>query len=406
MLEVATPDDWMALRQQGLLTVVDPMVYRAGEVFLQGRSGAGSNDDARSVWEALSKNIDGLMLFIDELMLNDRLPIFDYSTTYDDPPGLGVPEIVAQVNTQAEILVQVKVFFDASLAAREAAIEQLLRLPLVEDALAADLVSELSAFDFRWKPMLDQLGPLDKNARAVATFRYAGLLFAEYAVQLAEEWAPPDKQPEHVLQPKRSRLLLATAVAPDGALGTEETELFGRLRTLEQDGRSGIGGDEVNRAPTFLPYLLSKDPKSPQDLLRIALKERKSRDVLSYRELLARVRADLGNGRITKKTRDEIGGLADIIARKLAPKQRAAMRLKYSIPLSPAVLANAALTGGAAAALPNVALEGETDLNGVRDALALHNPKRPYRKLLTRLVTEEATYHSIDRRVKNLWAAA
>jgi len=55
--------------------------------------------------------------------------------------------------------------------------------------------------------------------------------------------------------------------------------------------------------------------------------------------------------------------------------------------------------------LPNVRLEGEVGLDGVRDALALRNPRRPYRKLLTRLVTEEATYHSIDRRLKNLWAA-
>jgi hypothetical protein len=82
------------------------------------------------------------------------------------------------------------------------------------------------------------------------------------------------------------------------------------------------------------------------------------------------------------------------------------MRLKYSIPLSPGAVVGAAMTGDLSGMLPEVRLEGEAQLDRARDALALGNPKRPYRKLLTRLVSEEATYHAVDRHLKSLWAAA
>lgn len=107
-----------------------------------------------------------------------------------------------------------------------------------------------------------------------------------------------------------------------------------------------------------------------------------------------------------KETRDELEGLADVIGRRLAPKQRAEMNLKYSIPLSPGAIVAAVATGNVAGVLPEARLEGEVPLDAVRDGLALNNPRRPYRKLLTRLITEEANYRAIDRSLKNLWASA
>ena len=160
------------------------------------------------------------------------------------------------------------------------------------------------------------------------------------------------------------------------------------------------------RAPTFLPYLLSKGPKSPRDLLRIALEERGSGEVRSYRELLARVRAELAAGQISRETRDELGALTALIGRRLAPRQRADMTLKYSIPVSPGAVVGAALTGNVAALLPTATVEGEVSLDGVRDSLALRNRRKRYRQLLTRLVAAEATYHAIDRHLKQLWADA
>ena len=45
------PEDWEQLRTDGLTTVIDPMIYRAGELFLGGRSRA---LDEKATWNALS----------------------------------------------------------------------------------------------------------------------------------------------------------------------------------------------------------------------------------------------------------------------------------------------------------------------------------------------------------------
>ncbi len=39
MHEVNDQSDWMKLVQRGLTTVLDPMVFRTGDIFLRGRSG-------------------------------------------------------------------------------------------------------------------------------------------------------------------------------------------------------------------------------------------------------------------------------------------------------------------------------------------------------------------------------
>ena len=44
MIDVAKAEDWQKLRQEGLLTVVDPLVFRTGEMFLRGRSGTADDN--------------------------------------------------------------------------------------------------------------------------------------------------------------------------------------------------------------------------------------------------------------------------------------------------------------------------------------------------------------------------
>jgi hypothetical protein len=82
-LEVSSPADWRALRENRLLTVLDPMVFRAADVFLHGAPDHGDEP----VWEALSKSVDAFCAFVDAVMLNDQLPIFDYWATWQTGPG-------------------------------------------------------------------------------------------------------------------------------------------------------------------------------------------------------------------------------------------------------------------------------------------------------------------------------
>ena len=299
MLEVTTSQSWAELRRRGLLTVIDPMIYRAGEMFLRGRKATGSNEDARAVWVALSRNIDGLTLFFDELVLDDQPPIFDYSATYDDPPGLAMPELVARVNERPEILVR-SVGVDASEAARAPAVAQLSRLPSVDDALMTDVVSELSAFDYRWRRMLQQLRPLDDRARAIATFRYGALLFAHRgpalgpvgAARRAAGACPPAERSAFCSQ-RRSH-----PTVPSELRKRSSSRAFGHSRTAEPG--SGVTKCRGRRRSSHTSCRGIRGRLKP---LRIAMRERKNRAVTSYRKLLSRVRADLANGRISRRYR-------------------------------------------------------------------------------------------------------
>ena len=82
-------DDWHRLIERNLTTVLDPMVYRAGEIFLRGRSGRALGNspaiplDETRAWDFLDKNLLALGFFFDAVILNERLPIFNYGDTFD-----------------------------------------------------------------------------------------------------------------------------------------------------------------------------------------------------------------------------------------------------------------------------------------------------------------------------------
>src|SRR2546422_10278357 len=62
-------------------TVVDPMVFRCGELFLKGAKEAG---DPKKTWDLLTCNIHAIGMFFDSLILNEKLPVFNYGDTFDD----------------------------------------------------------------------------------------------------------------------------------------------------------------------------------------------------------------------------------------------------------------------------------------------------------------------------------
>jgi hypothetical protein len=86
---------------------------------------------------------------------------------------------------------------------------------------------------------------------------------------------------------------------------------------------------EVN-APTFLPYLLSQEPGNPGELIRLALKERESRTVRSYREWRRELLADLADGRVRTKTRKDLRIIADEIQRRTKGDAAVSLHLSYA----------------------------------------------------------------------------
>ena len=93
-IEVNTIQEWSVFREQGLDAIVDPIIFRAGDVFMRGLSGAREvlpDSDGKAVWAALSKDLTGLTSFFDQLGLSDDLPLIDYGVAFDSALQYDVP---------------------------------------------------------------------------------------------------------------------------------------------------------------------------------------------------------------------------------------------------------------------------------------------------------------------------
>jgi hypothetical protein len=395
MLDVTTPADWEMLRQKRLLTVLDPLVFRAADAFLRGAPATGDEP----LWEAISRNVDALAVFVDAVMLQDQLPVFDYSATWELELAGSAATLVELCNQDEELLVGVRVDGEAYQQARTPAVEALRALPPVEPGLFAEIRSELSAFDYRWRPRLDELGELDETERMIASFRYGGLLFHGYAEAISDRRQPLDQRAEHILHAKRGRIMLATSLAPDGRLRLDEQKLMRTLRRVERDTNGAVEAADLT-APTFLPYLLAMEPQTPRDLLQLALRERQGSLVRSYRDWRMRLLSDLANGRVRQSTKNELKAIASEAQRRAEGEAAAALHVSYAADWEVLL---AAITGNPLALLGGVRLEGEVDENALRFRLASILPGRGYRKLLSRIVAAENEYQAVDLALRNIW---
>ena len=78
--QITTQEQWDELAQADARLVVDPMVLRCGELFL---TGAKRVNHRNTVWELLSRNVHAIAAFFDQLILKERIPVFNYEDTFD-----------------------------------------------------------------------------------------------------------------------------------------------------------------------------------------------------------------------------------------------------------------------------------------------------------------------------------
>jgi hypothetical protein len=210
-----------------------------------------------------------------------------------------------------------------------------------------------------------------------------------------------DQRAEHVLHAKRARVMLATSLAPSGSLGLDEARLLRSLRRVEEATDGAVAAVEV-KAPTFLPYLLSQEPRNPGELIRLALKERESRTVRSYRQWRRELLADLADGRVRTKTRRDLRIIADEIQRRTKGDAVVSLHLSYAADWK--ALAGA-LTGNPLGLLAGIDAGATVDDRALRFRLASVLPGRGFRRLVTRLVLAQQEYFALDRALRNLWYA-
>jgi hypothetical protein len=320
-------------------------------------------------------------------MLRERVPIFNYGETFDR--GLNLSDrVLARVNQNEDILVEVDVQYDPYTKAKSAALEQVKELleekQALPDALAPEIIRHLSVFEYEWNPNVHALGIESEKQRRLAAFLVGGLVFGAYAQQTG---AP------HVLQPKRSRLFTAVSLKSENASDAFESNLFGELANVVR-----AAGGTFAELPvlSFVPLLLERGSagETPSDVLERALAFRRLPAVREYRTQLAVLFAEWASeGNISQETRRSVKRLTDRVARELGVTTDELVSAKLN---------------AAQLAIGGLPVEASVDLRKGSERLwgwifpGLIN--RGSRKLLARATTAQSEYVDIAKALRSRWA--
>jgi hypothetical protein len=243
-IKISKPNEWAQLRAKDLNAIVDPMVFRAGDIFLRGHRTATdtlTTKDPEAIWKALSKDLQSVQAFFDQIILADRLPLIDYGTTFDSALNYyDSPRVCQVVNEelQDQFVYTVHVHDEASASARDAALEAMTMRPGVSSELRSEIVDQLDVVDYEWRPYLGRLEDgLSEDELKLARFVYGGLLFNAFCQMSGGT---------HVLQGQRGRLATAFAVnlpfdtaEPEKELLEELNGCVATLKTLMEDAARG-----------------------------------------------------------------------------------------------------------------------------------------------------------------------
>jgi hypothetical protein len=375
-VKVESTEDWQKVSQIGG-PVVDPMILRCGEVFLLGPNATANESDE---WALLDINLHALGTFFDRIVLDEHIPVFDYTASFQVNPNFN-KSALSEVNDRGEVLVEVNVSDCAYIKVKSLAEEKLIQLYAKgEYGIAAgeanSILGELSTAGYTWYPYIPDIPFYSDAERQLGGYILAGLIFGGYA-QLAGA--------DHLMQPKRSRLFLATPLRAYGPR-SEEDHLFDTLNQLP-----ALKTAEIPFTPTFFPMLLHQS-SNPRQLLAVALQLRNTSEVREYREWLQNVLDDFGsNGRISVKVTQEVNAILQAVRRRSEAFKFPNIEFKTTV---------SGLVGTAEAELSVDLAELAASAWGW---FVEQLPGRRYRKLLSRAIVLENEYVDLRRRAETVW---
>lgn len=385
---VDTVDDWQKVSRIGG-PVVDPMILRCGDIFLSGPDvtpgqilpppsyGVVTQSE---VWQLLEVNLQGLASFFDRIVLEDQIPIFDYTESFMVDHNFNKTSL-NQVNQGDQILVEVQVDHPVYRDVKSAAETKLTDFYTsseygITPGEAQNILGELATAGYIWYPYIPGIAFQNDDERQLAGYILAGLIFGGYA-QLAGA--------DHLMQPKRSRLFLATSFKVYGPR-SEENDLFAALNQIP-----ALQTAEVPFTPTFFPMLLHESG-NPQEMIASALRHRDSTEVKEYREWLRKILDDFNkNGRISMQVSREVKDILDAVRNRSQSSRFPNIDLSVSV---------SGLTG---VPEPEISVE-LTDLARSAWGWFLERlPGKRYRKLLTRAIILDNEYLDLARRARTVW---
>ncbi|UCF94615.1 MAG: hypothetical protein JSW39_10800 [Desulfobacterales bacterium] len=386
-------EDWKTIVGKACGVIVDAMTFRTAEMFVLGAKEAVQESqigDEDAIWKAISQNIGALQTFIDTVVLRRRLPMIAYWATFFDPDTPATPatvKLLDRCNQKEDVLLPVELGPNAYLPLKAAAIETLNReRPVLTDQLRTLVYPELSAFDYQWKPRLDDLKGFEQSSeedKRLLTFLFGRVLFSAYA-QAAKA--------DEVLQPKLARLHVLSSLRRNEDRDQMQAKVFAGLKEIARGGKEDIADlVDVPWMPTFLPYLLSKDPASPQELLEQALALRKESSVKDYVSWFAEIEKDLDYSREPMAAHMvELEKIRQAIAKRLEVPDEDPTTVKATI----------------ASVKLGVTIEQKVPVSRIWGWVTDLFPKHRYRKLLLEIVDAERRYSKLDTQLEVLWRGA
>jgi hypothetical protein len=384
--------------------VPDPMTLRTAELFFNGKSGCVRlQQSAEQIWEAIDRNLHGLLTFVDMLLTRKGVPLIAYNATYRPGAAKPIDKLVGKLAIPVNI--------DGAVYAKvhRAAVDKLKTLDLtaIPEQDVMDVIGELTAFAYDWEPDLLDFEVKDENTRRIARFILGGLIFGWYAEA---------SETDHLIQTKRSRLF-AALTKPDHSQGLvtyqKEAALFEELRRTCLAANS-VRFEEIPPNPTVLPYVLlgaGQSPETVAEVLDRVLKLRESGLGRDYRTWFKDLRKSLSLGQQALKAKKEIEAVRVELEQRLRGKYPkwsreidvgASVGLTFSIsvekPAGPKIEAEASLAK----------LEGKTTArvgipDWIRNWLLDLNPFGRHRKLLLRAALSQAEYRDVMPHLRKIW---
>jgi hypothetical protein len=382
-IRITSSADWAKLKEDGLTTVLDPMIFRCGDLFLKGNPGEASDE----IWDLLNKNMYALALFFDYLILAEKIPVFNYADTFDMHLDFD-RRALTQINQFDSVLYDVDVGYEAYQTIKQSALAELKELAVgpakpVAKELVDDILGELSSAEYKWVPKLD-FEPEGEDVLKLYQFLLGGMIFGEYADRL---------ESAHVVQPKRSRLMLAVALEKKKADHELEEELFKELKS-----RANVRADDLPSRPSLFPYLLSK-ADTPAQMVALAANMRKTGEVLDYREWLQeRIRDWERDGKITFDAKRDVKAAANLVD-YISGAQSSAPQISVKPTLTD--------VAGAVAGKPPVpvSIDVTAPLKRLLGWGLSSFPRKRHRKLLCRATVAGMQYQKLEHRIRTVWSS-
>ncbi|MFI9505648.1 hypothetical protein [Nocardia sp. NPDC052566] len=410
-IHIDTAEDWGGLARHGLDGVVDPLVYRLGQFFLEG-SPAGPER-----WPVIAADLGALVTFFDQIVLHDQLAAFNYPDVFDIEETVHRDRLGAVLNTEGDhTLVHVEVSHAQYRLVKAAALQQLsdrmCNWPLLPLTVGDEVVRELHGTRYQWQPSLEYLEDrvLGERDKELARFLLGQLVFTGYAQQTG---AP------HIVSPQRSRLIGGMGIGVPNPLAVSEAAIYRELARRVREAGPGWRSDVFPWTPSFLPYLvdtMANDRGGPDELLRRARELRDSRAVQRYRRLRDELAAEDADR--SERARRALTRAANGVATELgSPRERLELVRPVVVEVLPSALAAGlgAMTGLLVAGPPG-AIGGAVvaAISGHAFELVSRRlwgwsldrlPFRSARKLLTRSVKAEHEIGAdLGPELERIWA--